>query len=371
MRKALWAVGPALLLAGAVPAGAVTIGGFGPGGQIRPATTDGVVLGSGGDVFQLDAFVTLAGSDLNGAGPGSAARVGTDPLPAGLGSGFTFELQDGATDLLLRYELRNDTGGPLPGNLPEQLIYSGVGDWITLSAGAWGHGFANLKTRQAVIILSQVLAAEPRLVSRYFIDHYLLNFILTEWAMLHASCVLDPQRQRLLVMIGPHNAGKSTTALRLLRAGYIFLADGMALLRRGDDSFRVGGYPIGEVKLRDDVLASFPEYTGQRFKVREQHKTVVNLRAAHPERIVEQIIRPPAIQLCLVERRDTARTDIAELSPADFLPQLAAHTVYWDEPRRLAHNSATLQALLQAAGLYRLSLGREPDGIVAAIEALS
>ncbi|MFQ5613628.1 MAG: hypothetical protein ACE5H9_16000 [Anaerolineae bacterium] len=261
---------------------------------------------------------------------------------------------------------------PPPDDLPERLVYAGLDEWITLSAGEWGHSFGNLRTRTAVIFLSPGLAARTRLVSRYFIDHYLLNFILTEWAMLHASCVLDPGGQRLIALIAPHNTGKSTTALHLLRAGYTFLADGMALLRQDDRNqrFLVGGYPIGEVKLRDDVLALWPDYEGQAVNVREQRKTVVNLRACHPDQLARRLLSPSSIQLCFVERRETAGTQIAPLSPAEARPMLAANTVFWDEAPRLEHNTATLQALLQSARLHRLSIGTGAGGIVAAIDAL-
>jgi hypothetical protein len=257
-----------------------------------------------------------------------------------------------------------------PADLAERLVYTGVGDWISLSAGAWGQAFANLRLRAAVLNLSPGLAADTRLVSRYFIDHYLLNFILTEWAMLHASCVLDPAGQRLIVMIAPHNVGKSTTALRLLRAGFIFLADGMALLRREGTGFLVGGYPIGEVKLRDDVLSLFPDYMGQAVRVREQRKTVIDLRAAHPEQLVDSLIEPRCIQLCFVERAPAARSRVTRLSPAEIIPVVAANTVYWDEPANLAHNSAILQGLIQTAELYRLEIGTEAEGVISALTKL-
>jgi hypothetical protein len=263
-----------------------------------------------------------------------------------------------------------DDGPPVPADLPERLTYAGVGEWITLSAGGWGHGFANLQTRQAVVFLSPALAAETRLVSRYFVDHYLLNFILTEWAMLHASCVLDPSRQRLILMVAPHNTGKSTTALHLLRAGYIFLADGMALLRQQGQHFVVGGYPIGEVKLRDDVLSLFPNYSGEAVKMREQRKTVINLRAVHPHQLAETLFTPSVIQLCFVERGETWQTQVASLSPTEVLPVLVANTVFWDEAARLAHNTTTLNALLQTANLYRLKIGAEVGDIVGKIDKL-
>jgi hypothetical protein len=259
---------------------------------------------------------------------------------------------------------------PFPVDLSERLVYAGVGEWITLAAGEWGHGFANLSSREAVVFLSPALAGETRFLSRYFIDHYLLNFIMTEWAMLHASCVLDPHRERLVVMIAPHNTGKSTTALHLLRAGYTFLADGMALFRRCAQNFMVGGYPTGEVKLRDDVLDRFPEYTGEPVRGREQCKTVVDLRQVHPERIVETLVTPSSIHLCFVERSGTAQTLISPLPEQYLWPQLMANTVYWDEPSQLAHNYAALKSLLEIASLQRLQIGFDIAGIISAIGQL-
>jgi hypothetical protein len=283
---------------------------------------------------------------------------------------FSRATESNGQAMRIRIVVRSETTEPIPDDLPERLVYSGVEQWITLSAGEWGHGFANLDAREAVIILSPALAKETRLVSRYFIDHYLLNFILADWAMLHASCVLNPDRSRLVVMIGPHNAGKSTTALHLLRAGYHFLADGMALIKQNEAGFSIGGYPIGEVKLRDDVLSLFPEYTGEAIRVREDRKTVVNLRVAHPERLVETLVKPAAIQLCFVEGRGTVQTRIEPLSPAQVWLRLMANTVYWDEAPRLVHHQATLQALAEQASLHYLKLGFEVEGLVAAVNEL-
>ena len=268
--------------------------------------------------------------------------------------------------------VRQETWRPVPDDLSERFVYSGVGAWITLSAGEWGYGFANLQTRTAVVFLSPALAAETRLVSRYFIDHYLLNFILTEWAMLHASCVLDARRQRLLIMVAPHNTGKSTTALRLLRAGYFFLADGMALFQSQAGCFKVGGYPVGEVKLRDDILALLPDYRGEAVNGREQRKTVVNLRAIHPDRLVEQVVVPSSVQLCFIERDVADRpTQVKPLTVAEALPRLAANTVYWHEAQQLAHNTAALHALLEQAELYQVRVNGRLDDIVTTLDQLA
>ena len=256
-----------------------------------------------------------------------------------------------APPITLQIVVQSKSTPALPAHLPEQLAYAGVGQWITLSAGEWGQGFANLDTGEGVILLSPALAAATRLVSRYFIDHYLLNFILTRWAMLHASCVLSPNG-RLTVMIAPHNTGKSTTALHLLRAGYTFLADGMVLLNENEGRFIVGGYPIGEVKLRDDVLAMFPEYTGPAVRVREHQKTVVDLRAAHPKQVVETVITPESIQLCFMQRTGSAQTQTATPSPAKAISLPAGHTVYRATRAQFAHNTAAPHTSVPAPTLY-------------------
>ncbi len=277
----------------------------------------------------------------------------------------------GGRPIHIQIAVDQDTSAPLPVDLPARLKYTGIGEWIMLSAGEWGHSFANLQTLEACIALSRELAADVRLVSRYFIDHYVLNLVLTEWAMLHASSILDASRQRLIVMVAAHDTGKSTTALRLTRAGYTFLADGMAVLRKTERGLIVGGYPIGEVKLRDDVLALFPEYIGEAVRVREQEKTIVNLRAAHPDRIVESLVTPSSIHVCFVERSDGHQTRLAAIDAAEATSIIAANTVYWNDAKPLEHNTVTLHHLLRTANLHRLCLGTDPDSIIATIHHLT
>ena len=277
----------------------------------------------------------------------------------------------GGQPIRMQIVIRQESSAPPPADLADRLVYSGSGDWITLSAGDWGHGFAQLHTREVCIFLSPSLAADVRFVSRYFIDHYVLNLILAEWAMLHASCVIDPGGRDLIVMVATHNTGKSTTALRLVRAGYTFLADGMALLKFDGETPIVGGYPIGEVKLRDDALASFPEYAGQTVRVREQNKTVIDLRAAHPDRVAESLVTPASIHICFVERQASPHTYLDPINAGEVLPILAGHTVYWNAESALGHNTAALHHLLQIAKLYRLRIGSDADNLIAAIDGLS
>jgi hypothetical protein len=254
---------------------------------------------------------------------------------------------------------RTDTA-PVPADL--NIAYSGVEEWITFSVGEWGHGFGNLKTKAAHVFLSSMLAKDVRWVSRFVIDHYVLNFLLTEWAMVHSSCVVNA-KGTLIAMVAPHNVGKSTTALRLLRSGNKFLADGMILLKEVEGGLAVGGYPVGEVKLRDDVINLFPEYRG----ARESGKTVIDLRAAHADHLVTDVFTPKSICLCLVERG--SRMSLTPIKNEEAAPTLAANTVFWDHGSNLKNNSKILNRLLQVARCYRLTLAND-DQIFSAMETL-
>jgi hypothetical protein len=249
---------------------------------------------------------------------------------------------------------------PVPADL--NIAYSGVEEWITFSVGEWGYGFGNLRTKVAHAFLSPVLAKDTRWVSRFVIDHYVLNFLLTEWAMVHSSCVVNA-KGTLIAMVAPHNVGKSTTAFRLLRKGFKFLADGMILLKEDDKRLAVGGYPVGEVKLRDDVIGLFSEYHG----ARESGKTVIDLRVAHADHLVIDVFTPKSICLCLVERG--SRTSLTPIENEDAAPTLAANTVFWDRESNLKNNSRILNRLLQVARCYRLTLA-DDDKIFSVMETL-
>ncbi len=261
-------------------------------------------------------------------------------------------------------------GERLPRDLPDRLVYSGVDDRIMISAGNLGCAFGDLGAREACVFLADPVVADPGIVSRYFIDHYITNFLFTEWAMLHASCVVDSVRGRLVILVAPHNAGKSTTALRLAEAGFDFLADGMVLLRLDGDRLTAGGYPIGEVRLRDDVLARFPELTGERIPVREHEKTIVDLRAVDRLRIRETTMEIESVDVLCVRRTDGQETSVEPISTGEASGVLAGNTVYWDEPSRLRHNEAILRRLLERARLHRMHLGWDVERLVAAVRNL-
>ncbi len=99
----------------ALPAFAITIESFGPNGEGGAVNGQDFTVGVGGVVFELDAFVNIAGEDLNGPASGTSAQLSIDALPAGLDFTFSSALSDGDTDLTLTYEFTNNTGGDITG----------------------------------------------------------------------------------------------------------------------------------------------------------------------------------------------------------------------------------------------------------------
>ncbi len=108
-RRRLLLASVVLLLAGADPARALLVGGFGPNGESGLDNGFLFNLGSGGQVQDLDAFVAVGGLDLNGPAAGTAAQLSIDPLPAALAFDFSAALY-GSGGILLTYELENVSG---------------------------------------------------------------------------------------------------------------------------------------------------------------------------------------------------------------------------------------------------------------------
>jgi hypothetical protein len=108
---------PLLVAALAPTASAIVTPTFGPNGTYaRPlGAPSGFLIGSGGTVEELDAFVAISGQDLNGADFGSAAQLSVDPVPAGLGLTFSSTLLDAGATLLLRYDFTNQGAAAVAG----------------------------------------------------------------------------------------------------------------------------------------------------------------------------------------------------------------------------------------------------------------
>jgi len=97
------------------PAAAISYTPFGGGGEGGWINGQTFTIAPGGRVYEVDAFVNLAGYDLNGGAVGTAAQLSIDSLPAGLSLSFSSTLSSDSTDLTLSYSLTNQTGSALLG----------------------------------------------------------------------------------------------------------------------------------------------------------------------------------------------------------------------------------------------------------------
>ncbi len=87
---------------------------FGPQGEGGEVNGQTLNFGAVGSVYELDAFLKIAGHDLNGAEFGTSAQLSIDPLLAGLKFGFSATVSPDQLDLTLNYSFLNQSGTTLP-----------------------------------------------------------------------------------------------------------------------------------------------------------------------------------------------------------------------------------------------------------------
>jgi hypothetical protein len=220
-------------------------------------------------------------------------------------------------------------------------------------------------------LVSPSLARSPRFLSRYVCDTFVLNMMMrTGLGLLHASCLW--REGRALLLSAPHNTGKSTTALRLALHGYRLLSDGMTYVRVHERGLELLGYPVGEAKLRLDMIDAFPELGGhgEPTLVREDTKMVFDLRRALPQRVVERSVWPEEIVLCQLRRTEGRATHLAPLARDEALRALWPESSFVDDEEVMRTNLRAIRALLARARCYRMALGSDEAGILQAVDGL-
>lgn len=263
------------------------------------------------------------------------------------------------------------TDSPVPENFPAQIQTVAADDFLLQAFTPHLQAFADLRQHRAYAFLSSALASDSALVSRYIIDRFVLNILLREGlGQLHATCLVKDKRAVLL--IAPHGTGKSTTAFRLLNAGWKLMGDSLVFARRHGDEFELLGYPIGEGKLTRETAELFPELRarGIEVTVHDVRKNLFELRDLLPDKIRAHSIFPERIDLLLTARDASGITRIEKLSPEAALNQILPDTIYLDELDAMAQSLGVIRALIERANCWRLNLGANPNEIVHTIENL-
>lgn len=189
--------------------------------------------------------------------------------------------------------------------------------------------------------------------------------------MLHATGLT--RGSHALLLIAPHNSGKSTTALRLVMHGWRLLADSQVYTRREGDDLELTGFPVGRIKLRGDMVQQFPQLAALLTpeRVRSETKHAVDLRRLNPALVCQKAISPETIDLCLLTRSHSRRTHVTAAQRDEVEQALVRNSLHVNPAEVWRANLATLEALLERARLHHLAVGTDAGEIVAAVDRIA
>lgn len=260
---------------------------------------------------------------------------------------------------------------PPPERLIDLIHYTGREDWLSIDLLEWGHCFVDMKRSDAHAVLSQSLAEKPEQVCQVLINTILTNFITRHgYSMLHASALVKDEH--LLLLQAPHGTGKSTTALRLLLNGYQLLSDSMVYIGERENELWMGGFPVGRIKLRTDMLPLFPALAAQAETeaVRNETKHRVELKRVDSKLAYPHMIRIRRVEYCLLERWDKSESQIESLSEDELWPEIMVNSLHYDTPELWSENLHRISLLLKHAKLHRLRIGTSEEDIIKTVNGL-
>jgi hypothetical protein len=261
--------------------------------------------------------------------------------------------------------------GPVPDNLVDWIQYTGDADWLAMQFGTWGHCHADLAANWARAVLTPQLARRPDLVSRCLLNTLFNNFLtFNGFSMLHATCL--PHNGRVLLLMAPHNTGKSTTALRLALAGYPLMSDSQVYVTCDASGLQLTGFPVGRIKLRQDVVSEFPHLHPLLVpeQVRDETKYTLDLRQLTPALVCEEVVRPAAIELCLLTRSGTRDTHLTPATRPAVMEAVMLNSLFYDTAAVWRRNLTSIGQLVDRARLHHLAIGSDSAGIVATVAPL-
>jgi hypothetical protein len=264
---------------------------------------------------------------------------------------------------------------PAPPPPPERLIdlvhYAGAEDWLSIGLREWGNCIVDMKRGEAHAVLASSLAEHPQLVCQVLLNTILNNFATRHgFSMLHASALVKDED--ILVLQAPHGTGKSTTALRLLLNGYQLLSDSQIYLAERDEALWMGGFPIGRIKLRTDMLPLFPALASraQTEPVRNETKHRVDLTRVDPALTRAEMIAVQQVNFCLLERWDRPESKLDSLAEDELWPEIMVNSLHYDTSELWTENLRRVNLLLRKAKLHRLRIGTSEARIIETVNTL-
>lgn len=276
-----------------------------------------------------------------------------------------------STSISPSLSVRSGQADPPPQRLIDLIRYTGADDWLAIDLLEWGNCFVDMKRGEAYAVLSLSLAEKPEQVCQILINTILTNLITRHgYSMLHASALIKDEN--ILLLQAPHGTGKSTTALRLLLNGYKLLSDSMVYIGERDNELWMGGFPVGRIKLRADMLPLFPALAAEAEaeRVRNETKHRVELKRADAAMAYPQMIRIRRVEYCLLERWDKSESKIEPLTEDEVWREIMVNSLHYDTQEMWNENLRRIGLLLQHANLHRLRIGISEDDILKTVNSL-
>ena len=196
----------------------------------------------------------------------------------------------------------------------------------------------------------------------------LLGPLLRRRGLFSIHAFAAARHDQAVLLVGDIGAGKTTTGLALLDAGWRLISNDSPLLSQVDSTVQANAYP-GLLAAYDDTLARFPSLRG--FMGDPQAPAVKRAFAAQEAFPDVWQLQAPARLLLFPRVSAGLRTSHVEpLSAADALLALVPNSIErWDRPY-IPRHLAMLQALVQQAPAYRLCLAPDVPALPGLIEGL-
>ena len=265
--------------------------------------------------------------------------------------------------------------GKPPGTPPRDLYASntffGGDNWLMIHAGVWGHAHINLESLTATVVVTPQLAADADILARGLLHTVFTNLLFAAgYAMLHCTALL--RNSHLLLLMAPHNSGKSTTALRLALSGLKLLSDSQVYVSPHHRPLHIMGFPVGRARLRNDMLSSFPQLHDflQPEAVRGETKFSFKLQDFDPSLVQQDAVAVETVDLCLLKLHDSAETTLTPATQDELWQAVMQNSLFFDSKANWQKNLATVTPLIERATPYHLSVGSDAAKIIHCIEEL-